>query len=387
MEIFKNKFFLAPNKMDNELNKLNKLEGKIFQAIEAITAKKRKGKGWFAKALSKAYKLVKSMGYNIPYGRNKQYADDLVNIYLNQAYLDNSIKIDKLKGEENMNKLLDGEDWKVSFEKAVDEKFEFTDKHIKKIFDKALVGKHVMKITTEDDGVYYLTVKSEDFENFKKLIKNYFTGDVITGEGSDSYSRLEGQTITGMSLVKLTKPQRKKTKGGGSKRKAVGWFPYLNGSDLDLTRYQIFSENDDNEDVSCLLHSLKLAGISETKLMEISSAVGNGIHITQSNLKLVCDVIEKTIIVRRQDGSSTRRLNKYGSKYEENDVITLGEVDGHFFINEETKYTGFYVKNMDALSEIDDDVKFSFTKKAERYKYGYRSLTPKFLSSLGKKGY
>ena len=100
MEIFQKKFFLAPNKMDklkNELNKLNKLEGKIFQAIEAITAPRRKGKGWFPKALSNAYKLVKSLGYNIPYGRSKQYADDLVNIYLNQAYYDNSLKIDALK--------------------------------------------------------------------------------------------------------------------------------------------------------------------------------------------------------------------------------------------------------------------------------------------------
>ena len=84
MEILKNNFFLNHNKMENELKKLIKLEGKIFQAIEAITAKKRKGKGWFAKALSKAYKLVKSMGYNIPYGRSKQYADDLVNIYFMQ---------------------------------------------------------------------------------------------------------------------------------------------------------------------------------------------------------------------------------------------------------------------------------------------------------------
>jgi hypothetical protein len=317
----------------------------------------------------------------------KQLWDKAKELGFTKMYRNSNVKelnkfIRDKQGVESMNKFLDGEDWKVSFEKAVSEKFKFTDKHIKTIFDKALVGKHVMKITTKDGGEYYITVKSEDFENFKQLIRNYFTGDVITGEGSDSYSRLEGQTITGMSLVKLTKPQRKKTKGQGSKRKAVGWFPYLNGSGLNLTRYQIFSENDDNEDVSCLLHSLKLAGIPESKLMEISSAVGNGIHITQSNLTLVCDVIEKMIVVRREDGNSTRRLNKYGTKYEKNDVITLGEVDGHFFINEETKYTGFYVKNMDALSEIDDEVKYSFTKKAERYKYGYRSLTPKFLSSL-----
>ena len=309
---------------------------------------------------------AKELGYNVRY-RNSSVKD------LNKFIRDK-------QSDENMNKLLDGENWKESFSKAVDKKFKFTDKNIKKVFDKALAGKHILKIKTKDGGEYYLTVKSEDFQNFKKLIKNYFTGDVVTtGEGSDSYSRLEGQTITGMTLVKLSKPQRKKTKGSGSKRKAVGWFPYLNGSDLDLTRYQIFSKNDDNEDVSCLLHSLKFAGIPESKLMEISSAVGNGIHITQSNLKLVCDVIEKTIIVRQASG---RKVNKYGTKYEQNDVINLGEVDGHFFINEETKYTGFYVKNMGALSDIDDEIKFSFTKKAERYKYGYRSLTPKFLSSL-----
>ena len=102
MENFKNNFFLAPNKMDklkNELNKLNKLEGRIFQAMEAIASPKRKGVGWFPKALSKGYKLVKSLGYNIPYGRSKQYADELVNIYLNQAWFDNSLKIDRVKAQ------------------------------------------------------------------------------------------------------------------------------------------------------------------------------------------------------------------------------------------------------------------------------------------------
>lgn len=394
-------------KMNFFLINKNLVENKSMSDRKKMRAEKNK-------ALSKTYREVKRLGgdlkslglkaYNskgaeevydnffkeqralgLENATRKQLWDRAKELGYEKRYRNSNIKelnkfIRDKQSDENMSKLLDGEDWKVSFEKAVDKKFKFTDKHIKKIFDKALAGKHILKIKTKDGGEYYLTVKSEDFQNFKKLIKNYFTGDVSTiGEGSDSYSRLEGQSITGMTLVKLSKPQRKKTKGQGSKRKAVGWFPYLNGSGLDLTRYQIFSENDDNEDVSCLLHSLKLAGIIESKLMEISSAVGNGIHITQSNLALVCDVIEKMIVVRQASG---RKVNKYGTKYQENGVINLGEVDGHFFINEETKYTGFYIKNMDALSEIDDEVKFSFTKKAERYKYGYRSLTPKFLSSL-----
>jgi len=365
------------------------------------------------KALSKTYREVKRLGgdlkslglkaYNskdaaerydnflkeqralgLENATRKQLWDRAKELGYQKRYRNSNVKdlnkfIRDKQSNENMNNLLDGEDWKESFSKAVNKRFEFSDEHVKKIFDKALIGKHILKIKTIDGGEYYLTVKTEDFKNFKQLIKNYYTGDVTIREGSDSYSRLEGQSITGMTLVKLSKKRLLPTKGQGSKRKAVGWFPYLNSSGLDLTRYQIFSENDGNEDVSCLLHSLKLAGIIESKLMEISSAIGNGIHITQSNLSLVCDVIEKMIVVRQASG---RKANKYGTKYQENGVINLGEVDGHFLINEETKYTGFYVKNMDVLSDIDDDVKFSFTKKAERYKYGYRSLTPKFLSSL-----
>ncbi len=396
------KFFLKKNNYladDKEMSKskkqiraeINKALSKTYKEVKRLggSLKILGLKAYNSKGANEAYQTFFEQNRATGFERStrKELWDRAKELGYDKRYRNSNIKdlnkfIRDKQSDENMSKLLDGEDWKVSFGKAVDEKFKFTDNQIKVIFDKALAGKHILKIRTKDGGEYYLTVNSEDFHNFKKLIKNYFTGDVTTGEGSDSYSRLEGQTITGMTLVKLSKPQRKKTKGQGSKRKAVGWFPYLNGSQLDLTRYQIFCENDDNEDVSCLLHSLKLAGIPESKLMEISSAAGNGIHITQSNLKLVCDVIGKMIIVRREDGSSTRRSNKYGTKYEENGVINLGEVDGHFFINEETKYTGFYVKNMDALSEIDDDVKYTFTKKSERHKYGYRSSSPKFLSSL-----
>jgi len=391
MKIDKKNIYIADNKMsDKKISRANanKALSKSYKEVKRLggTLNSLGLKAYNSKNADKAYDKFfnEQRAPGFVNATRKEFWDRAKELGYQGRYRNSNIKdlnkfIKSKQDTGRMDKLLDNVDWKDSFSEAVSTKFEFTDVQIKKIFDKALVGKHIMKITTKDGGVYYLTVKSEDFENFKELIKNYFTGDVVIDAGSDSYGILKGQTITGISLVKLTKPQRKKTKGQGSKRKAVGWFPYLNGSDLDLSRYQIFSKNDDNEDVSCLLHSLKLADIPESKLMEISSAIGNGIHITQSNLKLVCDVIEKMIIVRQASG---RKVNKYGTKYEKNDVITLGEVDGHFFINEETKYTSFYVKNMDALSEIDDEVKYTFTKKAERYKYGYRSLTPKFLSSL-----
>jgi hypothetical protein len=166
MKIFKNNFFLDHNKMKDELNKLNKLEGKILQAIDAITAPKRKGQGWFLKALSNAYKLVKSLGYNIPYGRSKQYANDMVNIYLNQAYLDNSLKIDALK-----DKIF----------KTVKKEVKIR-KRRKKFFKKEVMGELLKSFKTdlnlqEINQITNLKFGTKDYQyNFKGIPKNFDGG-------------------------------------------------------------------------------------------------------------------------------------------------------------------------------------------------------------------
>ena len=102
MKKFTKRNYLDGNKMrklQNELAQLNNLGGQILQAIDHIANPKRKGVGWFPRALSRGYKLVKSLGYDITYGRNKQYANDLVNVYLNQAWYDNSLNIEQKKAQ------------------------------------------------------------------------------------------------------------------------------------------------------------------------------------------------------------------------------------------------------------------------------------------------
>lgn len=316
------------------------------------------------------FKKAKELGYT------KKYNISKINV-LNEFIKDK---------EDNM---FEDSEWLSKFNKATQSQHKFTKKQIDSVVKKSTGGvKYVLKVSYTDGVQRNIIIKSDDINRLRELLKHY--GEIVDNKsiyrGSDAYAYAETHMVESMQIIKLTKPKKPKTvtHGGGSKRKAVGWFPYLNSSHIDLSRYQIFKENNELEDSSCLLHSLSLHNIQQAKLMELSSAIGSGIYITQTDLNKVAEVIEKMIIVRREsdDCKSNRRLCKYGLKYEDNGIIHLGQIDNHFFINERTEYTRFYIKHMNELSHINDDIKYCFTKKSDRHKYGYRSSNPVYLNSI-----
>ncbi len=364
------------------------------------------------KALSKTYKEVKRLGGSLKILGLKAYnskgANEAYQTFFKQnraTGFEKSTRIELFtKAKElgytkkyNTSKIIDlnkfikdkqdnmfeDDEWVSKFNKATQSQHEFTKRQIDSIVNKTTGGvKYVLKVIYTDGVERNIIIKSDDINRLRKLLKHY--GEIVDDKskyfGSDAYAYAETHMVESMQIIKLTKPKKKPQ----TKRRAVGWFPYLNSSHIDLSRYQIFKENNELEDSSCLLHSLSLHGIPQAKLIELSSALGSGIYITQTDLSKVADVIEKMIIVRREsdDCKSNRRLCKYGLKYEGNGIIQLGQIDNHFFINEPTKYTRFYIKHIDELSHINDDIKYCFTKKSDRHKYGYRSSNPVYLTSI-----
>ena len=53
-------------KDQNRLKQLKREQGLILQAVDGIDAPRRKGRGWWGKALKNAHSVLKSQGYDVP---------------------------------------------------------------------------------------------------------------------------------------------------------------------------------------------------------------------------------------------------------------------------------------------------------------------------------
>ena len=116
-----------------------------------------------------------------------------------------------------------------------------------------------------------------------------------------------------------------RTRGGGS------FFPYLNITIFDLSKYGMFKTVDrNNYRHNCLYLALQAGGLSDVKLQELILSLRNR-HIHKCDLENVCNTLEIHIelISLRNDGE-TNRVEHYGKEYD--GKYNSGLVEGHYFM-------------------------------------------------------
>ena len=141
--------------------------------------------------------------------------------------------------------------------------------------------------------------------------------------------------------------QKNKTRAGGS------FFPYLNITIFDLSKYGIFKTVDrNNYKHNCLYLALQAGGLSDVKLQELILSLRNR-HIHKCGLENVCNTLEIHIelISLRNDGE-TNRVEHYGKDFDEK--CNLGLVKGHYFINDYTELTSYCLDNYEEIKDIKD---------------------------------
>ena len=154
------------------------------------------------------------------------------------------------------------------------------------------------------------------------------------------------------------------------------YFNYLNNTDLDLTRYQIIRKTDNQDCLKyqCLLHTLKIYGLSDSLInsviLSISSEGDQNIsYISRSNLNKICDIIKHSIVIHLYENKFSEKKNiiKYGKKYDEQ--IHIGMYSNHYFIYEKTIYSKYFIDHYDELKNIDNCYDI-IVKNGEYYKLG-----------------
>lgn len=155
------------------------------------------------------------------------------------------------------------------------------------------------------------------------------------------------------------------------------FFEYINTTDIDLSRYQIYNEeqikdtNKIEKREQCLIHALKLSGIKENEINIIKSSFFNSRNevnyrksITRKNLHDIAKITNSQIILHEHSSNKNRKI-LFGDK-NSSDKINIAIYKNHYFIYEELKYTSYFIKNYNELKNIKNRESI-YTKKATGY--------------------
>jgi hypothetical protein len=235
-------------------------------------------------------------------------------------------------------------------------------------------GKWLMKFTDSNGKKYTSTINSKWWGKIKIILtNNYWDITESTKPGSDNLQNVEASKIVKIEIEKINKPAKIFA------NKASGFFQYLNKSDIDLTRYQVVRESDDVEILKeqCLIHTLKLYGITKSKLKRISLAFEeSGVYFPKSKLNKVAEIIDRKIILHSIKNKENVVHKQFFGEGEE---IHIGAYKDHYFILEDTEFTEFAIKHYKKLKDIEN---YKTITKIENGKYYKRNKKTKKCNSL-----
>jgi hypothetical protein len=182
------------------------------------------------------------------------------------------------------------------------------------------------------------TFGQDDNEIFQNVL------NVVGGVGSDLEftTTFTNKVVDNVDVYYM---ERKKRKKDGA------FFPYTHNMDLDLSRYQIYKEDkEDNYKHNCFIHCLiKWGELKDEELQYIKSFCKND-HIPQTSFKEICKEIDIGIIVKRPEESRNNvRTVKFNANAKR--VITICLIAEHYFLMEKVKVTSYAIKNYDEIKD------------------------------------
>ena len=166
-----------------------------------------------------------------------------------------------------------------------------------------------------------------------------------------------------------------KTRAGGP------FFPYLNITILDLSKYGVFFKNVDKTKYThnCLYLVLQAGGLSDIKLQELILTLRNR-HIHKCDLSNACNALDINIelISIRTDGKKSAVEHYPQSPHTQYDEqYNLGLVKGHYFINDYTGLTSYSLEHYEELKDI-NYCNITFKK----YNDTYNKYNDRFIKSF-----
>ena len=225
--------------------------------------------------------------------------------------------------------------------------------------------KYTITVELYNGEIETFSLNSYNLDKIDLLINQGFREIIKYEYGSDITYKANIEGIKKYEIKEIQASHKIKNRDGS-------FFNYINTSELDLTRLQILREEDDEKIIEeqCLLHTLKLHGISDAEINNIKLAITNR-AIPKNNIENICDIIQKKIILYTYQNDNVKIQNQiYGKKYKE--IVEVSLYLNHYFIYEKTKYNKYFIDNYDKLKDLKNGKNISKIRvKNEKETYEY----------------
>lgn len=269
-----------------------------------------------------------------------------------QNMREQKIQKEKIKMDRTLNKLIEENKFQEVLNLVIDKNVKLTEEQANRFYNNLYNdGRYILHIKTKAINETTITINQKTM-NFLisilmdgALIETYISGSNV----SDAIYNIDIREITNLRLEKLTKPTKIYNRDGK-------FFNYINTTNLDLKKYQIFTQDDvDYKNVSnnlenCLIHTLKEYNIDDAILNSIKLTFISGSSIRRKDIPIISNLINKNITIHQLDNKRVRKTTFKCKTSEDNIDIALYE--NHYFKLEQTNYSTFYIKNYDELKNI-----------------------------------
>lgn len=220
----------------------------------------------------------------------------------------------------------------------------------------------------------------------------------IPAIGSDTLTNLRFRSITSMVLSEFVSNRVIRNRDGA-------FFDYVNTTKLDLSRYQIFNQEQiNNKQVKinqeqCLFTCLLLSGVNKADINTLKLSYVKGNSIRKSDIKDIAKTIKRTINVYSIKPDESIKKSTYKcevmSNHNEQSEINITIFENHYFLYEECNYSKFYInhygeiekqsiKNANIITEYEIKNGKKYYRKCKNYT---KINSLQLVQSLFKQGY
>ena len=227
----------------------------------------------------------------------------------------------------------------------------------------------------------YLTLNDTTRDFFIKI----FTNGTITANraniwGSDVLDDFNFIETRDMIIRKL-KPKRMIV------NRDAKFFPYINTTTLDLSKYQIYNQTQAYQDEThkqrehCLIHTLELQGIVKSTTNAIKLAYVNGVNIRKKDLHRISHIIKRNINIYTMNGEKAV-VQKIKTENAEGNDINIALYENHYFSYETTIYSKYSITNYDELKDKEDFIDIIRQREIKGKQYFTRDKVISKINSL-----
>lgn len=260
---------------------------------------------------------------------------------------------------------------------VAEDKHKFTVEQAQAIYDevRSMKGDFLLSIETlqpyGEERVSHTTFGESIKERFVKMVSGGGMWFKPRGNKvSDDFGEYDINDIKNITFKPINRPSRIIANKNGR------FFARLNATSIDLSEYQIYTEEQTHDKElmegrkHCLIGALYNSGVANENLFELREAYNPRSSIPKNKMKIIAETIHHNIILYQIDKSSKNKRTRirktlYDCKKKgENSIPNKGDVhialyNKHYFKYEETGYSRFFINNYERLKDVKDPYKIT----------------------------